>query len=129
MQGETTNFPNEMHTIEDFQAFHRWLDAQKGFATDIFLNMTMLSGEIGEVAQVLKQVYFMIDPAHTDQEVKTLEEALTIHRENLGQELADCLAYIFKLANYTGVDLQQAYLEKMAKNLHRTWKYKAEKEA
>ena len=116
-------FPNNMHTIRDFQAFHRWLDEQKGFNTDIFLNMTLLSGEVGEVAQVLKRVYMMIDPGHNEGEIKTLPEALAEHRESLGQELADCLAYIFKLANYTGVDLQDAYLKKMEKNMHRTWKY------
>lgn len=117
-------FPNGMRTIEDFQEFHRWLDEQKGFSGDIYLNMVLLSGEVGEVAQVLKRVHHMQDPQRNDGETKTLEEALDIHREDIGQELADCLAYIFKLANYTGVDLQRAYLEKMEKNLERTWKYK-----
>ncbi len=117
-------FPNEMRTIQDFQEFHRWLDEQKGFSGDIALNMMLLSSEIGEVAQVLKRVHHMQDPQLNDGETKTLEDALDIHREDIGQELADCLAYIFKLANYTGVDLQQAYLEKMEKNLERTWKYK-----
>jgi len=120
---EQTSFPNEMHTIRDFQAFHRWLDEKNGFNTNLFLNMMLLSGEVGEVAQVLKKVHFMVDPGRNDQEVKTLEEALAEQRENMGQELADCLAYIFKMANYTGVDLQQAYLTKMRKNLDRTWKY------
>jgi NTP pyrophosphatase (non-canonical NTP hydrolase) len=84
----------------------------------------LLSGEVGEVAQVLKKVHHMQDPRRTESEVQTLEEALTAHRDDIGQELADCLAYIFKLANYTGVDLQRAYLAKMKKNLDRTWKYK-----
>src|SRR5581483_11371034 len=117
-------FPNEMRTIEDFQEFHRWLDEQKSFNGDIALNMMLLSGEVGELAQVLKKVHHMQDPQRNDGETKTLEEALAVHREDIGQELADCLAYIFKLANYTGVDLQQAYLTKMEKNLERTWKYK-----
>jgi NTP pyrophosphatase (non-canonical NTP hydrolase) len=117
-------FPNEMRTMQDFQEFHRWLDEQKGFSDDVFLNMMLLSGEIGEVAQVLKKVHHMQDPRRNEGEVQTLEEALAAHRDDIGQELADCLAYIFKLANYTGVDLQQAYLAKMEKNLDRTWKYK-----
>jgi NTP pyrophosphatase (non-canonical NTP hydrolase) len=117
------HFPNDMRTIHDFQAFHRWLDEQKGFNTDLFLNMMLLSGEVGEVAQVLKQVHFMIDPSRNEGEIKPLAEALAEQRHNLGQELADCLAYIFKLANYTGVDLEKAYLEKMTINIDRTWKY------
>ncbi len=116
-------FPNEMHTMQDFQEFHRWLDEQKGFSDDVFLNMMLLSGEVGEVAQVLKKVHYMQNPRRNEGEIRTLAEALAAHREDIGQELADCLAYIFKLANYTGVDLQQAYLAKMEKNLERTWKY------
>jgi NTP pyrophosphatase (non-canonical NTP hydrolase) len=124
LEEDSAMFPNEMRTIQDFQAFHRWLDEQKGFSGDINLNMVLLSGEVGEVAQVLKRVNHMQDPQRNDGETKTLEEALDIQREDIGQELADCLAYIFKLANYTGVDLQRAYLAKMEKNLERTWKYK-----
>src|SRR5882724_281358 len=120
---DNTEFPNEMRTIEDFQEFHRWLDTKNDFNMDIFLNMVLLSGEIGEVAQELKKVHFMVSPDRNKQgEAIPLEEALNIQRENIGQELADCLAYIFKLANYTGVDLQEAYLKKMRKNIDRTWK-------
>jgi NTP pyrophosphatase (non-canonical NTP hydrolase) len=35
--------------------------------------------------------------------------------------MADVLAYLLKLANYTGVDLEAAYLEKMAINRQRIW--------
>jgi len=121
---EKTEFPNAMRTIEDFQEFHRWLDAKNDFNTDLFLNMMLLSGEVGEVAQVLKKVHFMVSPRRNEEgKAVPLEEALAEQREQIGQELADCLAYIFKLANYTGVDLQEAYLKKMRKNLDRTWKY------
>lgn len=121
---EQSPFPGEMQTLQDFQAFHRWLDEKNAFDQDIFFNMMLLSGEVGEVAQVLKKVHFMITPQRSgEDQVKTLEEALTMQREEIGQELADCLAYIIKLANYTGVDLQAAYLQKMRKNLERVWKY------
>lgn len=120
---ENSAFPGDMHTIQDFQAFHQWLDEQKAFDQNIFFNMMLLSGEVGEVAQVLKKVHHMTLPERNDNgNVKTLEEALATQREEIGQELADCLAYLFKLANYTGVDLQEAYLKKMEKNLMRTWK-------
>jgi NTP pyrophosphatase (non-canonical NTP hydrolase) len=32
------------------------------------------------------------------------------------------LAYVIKLANYAGVDLEAAYLEKMRTNADRTWR-------
>ena len=116
-------FPNEMRTIEDFQAFHRWLDERNHFSTEIPLNMMLLSGEVGELAQVIKKVHFMM--SRNDGESVTLEDALAAYRESIGQELADCLAYVFKIANYTGVDLQKAYVEKMEQNLDRTWKHES----
>lgn len=120
-----TRFPNEMRTIQDFQAFHRWLDEQKNFDTDILLNMVLLTSEVGEVAEVLRKIRRHTKQAQRElepsQEQIAMQAALSEYREDLGQELADCIAYIFKLANYTGIDLQEAYLQKMAKNLDRSW--------
>jgi len=31
------------------------------------------------------------------------------------------LAYLLKLASYTGIDLEEAYLEKMRTNVGRNW--------
>jgi NTP pyrophosphatase (non-canonical NTP hydrolase) len=115
-------FPNEMQTIQDFQAFHRWFDQKNNFDPDILFNMVLLSGEVGEVAQVLKKIRRkarLLQGEHEPEEAMAL--ALSEYRENLGHELADCLAYLFKLANYAGIDLQEAYLRKMAENLDRTW--------
>jgi deoxyguanosine kinase len=69
-----------------------------------------------------------------DGQLKLLEDGRlstfqTFHREldaaisvepDLRDELADLLAYTLKLANYVGIDLEQAYLEKMQKNI-RAW--------
>jgi len=42
-----------------------------------------------------------------------LAEAIATHRPALREELADLLAQLLKLANDTGIDLEQAYLDKM----------------
>lgn len=119
---DNTDFPNQMRTIEDFQEFHRWLDAKNKFNRDLYFNMMLLSEEVGEVAQELKKVHYMVSPDDNEEDnAVSLEVALKEQCENIGQELADCLAYIFKLANYTGVSLQEAYLKKMRKNINRTW--------
>lgn len=115
-------FPNPMRTIADFQAFHRWLDAQKGWGPDLKLNMVLLTGEVGEVANELRNIFWrqsLLEP-----ELGTAaawEAALAEYRENLGFELADCLAYIFKIANNAGIDLEAAYKAKMARNVQRQW--------
>lgn len=115
-------FPNEMKSIPDFQAFHRWLDEQKGWSQDLMLNMVLLTGEIGEVANELRKVHWRANLLEGEMgRDKAWSAALDEYRHDLGFELADCLAYIFKLANNTGIDLQAAYLAKMAKNVERQW--------
>ena len=107
---------HERPTLADFQVFHRWLDAEKGFDQDPFRNVAYLSGEIGEVVQALRDYLRAVDaPKGAD------EEAVAEARGQMGQELADCLAYIVKLANLTGIDLQAAYVAKMKQNTTRDW--------
>jgi NTP pyrophosphatase (non-canonical NTP hydrolase) len=118
-------FPNDMRTIEDYQAFHRWLDEQKTFDQDIFFNMVLLMGEVGEVAEVLRQARRKATLLRNEQGAgpeEAMNAALSEYREELGSELADCLAYICKLANYSGIDLQDSYLRKMLKNIDRNWR-------
>jgi NTP pyrophosphatase (non-canonical NTP hydrolase) len=96
--------------IRELQAFHEALDREKGFGADMLRNVAYLSEEIGEVVSAIRDIEKAEAPS-------ALDEA----RLHLGEELADCLAYILKLANYGGIDLQDAYLRKMERNLSRTW--------
>jgi len=74
------------------------------------LSNTLLSEGIGEVVGAIRGFKKADEPS-------ALEEA----RAHLGKELADCLAYILKLANYGDIDLQEAYMRKMERNLNRIW--------
>ena len=97
--------------LRDLQAFHESLDREKEFDLDMLRNVAYLSEEIGEVVHAIRV-------SQKSEGSAALESA----REHLGEELADCLAYILKLANYGGVDLQEAYVHKMTQNLDRTWR-------
>jgi NTP pyrophosphatase (non-canonical NTP hydrolase) len=96
--------------IDDLQAFHVALDEEKGFDRDMIRNIAYLVGELGEVVHAARRFQRQVGQP-------TESEA----REHLGEELADCLAYLLKLANYADIDLQAAYVEKMRRNLSRTW--------
>ncbi|UCC52300.1 MAG: deoxynucleoside kinase [Anaerolineaceae bacterium] len=106
-----------------YQQFHRQLDDAKDFDPDLFFNYILLSEEMGEIAKELVKVWgdgkrlagngLSPDEAH--------QEAISKHRADLRSELADLLAYVLKLANYSGIDLEQAYLDKMRQNLGREW--------
>jgi deoxyguanosine kinase len=111
------------HSLTDFQNFHLSLDAEKGFDPDPFLNFIGLSEEVGELATSLKMLWLH----QTRQQKLGLSEeqahqaALREHRAAIQDELADCLAYLLKLSNYAGIDLEAAYLNKMQINAQRQW--------
>jgi deoxyadenosine/deoxycytidine kinase/NTP pyrophosphatase (non-canonical NTP hydrolase) len=112
-----------LHTLSDFQQFHVSLDAEKGFDPDPFLNFIGLSEELGELARGLKQMWLRQGRLRDAgaEIIQAQSRALDEHRERIQEELADCLAYLLKLSNYAGIDLEDAYLHKMAVNAQRRW--------
>ena len=110
-RSQVIRFPaSDQLTVRDLQAFHRDLDQAKGFDLDLFRNLTYLMAELGEAVRAARQL----------ERAEGLSEE-DVARDHLGEELADCLAYILKLANYAGIDLQKCYAGKMKQNLKRTW--------
>lgn len=102
-------------TLRDCQAFHRWLDKEKGFSQDLPVNVMLLVEEVGEVAKEVRR----LQKAQADPQLVVQETEALLH---LREELADCLAFIVKLSNYAGVDLETAYVEKMRRNMVREWR-------
>jgi deoxyguanosine kinase len=110
-------------SLRGYQQFHSQLDQSKEFDPDLFFNYILLSEEVGEVASSLVKIWGegrrLVRNGRDAAEAQ--QEALTTNRDNLGEELADLLAYTLKLANYAGIDLEQAYLDKMRRNINREW--------
>jgi len=105
-------FPSEDPLgLDSIQAFHRELDQLKDFDLDPVRNVAYLAEEVGEVASAVRRLNNSTDGS--DRERLTVE---------LGEELADCLAYLAKLANYADIDLQTEYRKKMQRNLERRWR-------
>ena len=109
--------------LADFQRFHQALDREKGFIADLFFNYIGLTEEVGEIGRVLKQAW-----AKQDQLLPTVgnrqearDRAIEATNASLQEELADALAYLLKIANDAGIDLESAYLSKMGHNWRRTW--------
>ncbi|MEW5942092.1 MAG: MazG nucleotide pyrophosphohydrolase domain-containing protein [Chloroflexota bacterium] len=96
--------------LRDLQAFHKELDEEKRFDQDVFRNIAYLTGEVGELVVAIRMLRKATDAS----------EQLNA-RNHVGDELADCLAYVVKLANYVEIDLHDAYVNKMRRNLNRDW--------
>lgn len=109
--------------LAGYQQFHKYLDDSKGFDPDLYFNYILLTEELGEVASLLVRIRREARAlaASGRQQNDAHQEALAKYRGELRGELADLLAYTLKLANYTGIELEQAYQEKMRSNISREW--------
>lgn len=103
-------FAQGRRRLADFQRWHQVLDEEKGFLRDIYFNFICLTEEVGELGAVLAKNW-----------AAQARGGRGAGQDALREELADCLAYLLKLANYAGVDLETAYLEKMQINKNREW--------
>ena len=107
-----TNLPTDGPlSLRAVQAFHSDLDQRKGFDLDLVRNVAYLTEELGEVASAARRLQHSTNEEERKRLVATL-----------GEELADCLAYLAKLANYAAIDLEQHYRDKMGRNLDRHWR-------
>ncbi len=115
--------PLDNGRLPTYQQFHRQLDQIKNFETDPFISYLLLAEEMGELATEMVKVWREVKGLEGDgrSPAEAQQEALAKHRAALKGELADLLAYILKIANYTGIDLEQAYVEKMKQNIGRQW--------
>ncbi|SDX66743.1 MazG nucleotide pyrophosphohydrolase domain-containing protein [Paenibacillus sp. CF384] len=95
-----------MNTAE-FQQYVKEWSALQGFdQSSMEQRMLFLMTEVGELAKEVLSVSY-----HPDAERKA----------NLGHEMYDVVWNIFDLANMLGIDLEQAFKEKMQINNTRTW--------
>lgn len=89
--------------------------------TDVYFNFICLQEELGELAAELKAIWTETANRGVDQ-----NQAVARRLPALKSELAECLAYLLKLSNYLGIDLEEAYLGKMQTNGGRTWRNRDE---
>jgi deoxyadenosine/deoxycytidine kinase/NTP pyrophosphatase (non-canonical NTP hydrolase) len=116
--------PDRRRTLPEYQQFHIELDKEKGFITDLYFNYLCLSEEMGELGSELAQLWreetqFRLQGHSTE---NARREAIAKQKDALESEMADCMAYLLKLANYAGIDLEAAYREKMVTNRSRNWR-------
>jgi deoxyguanosine kinase len=101
--------------VAAFQQFHRDLDSTNGYKADLFWKYLLLVEEVGELSTQLQKIWIDSRKNSTNGNLtnQSVDAAIEKHRAILRDELADLLAHILSLANDTGIDLEQAYLDKM----------------
>jgi len=103
----TVAFKTFLMTIsESQQMVDQWI-AQHGVRYfNVLTNMTILTEEIGELARVVARIYGEQSPKPNE-------------KLNLSEEMADVLWVLICLANQTGVNLEEAFLQTITKKTNR----------
>jgi len=107
--------------LGDFQRWHLALDREKGLLSDLYFNFLCLTEEVGDLGATLKGVWVAQEELYKKMgnRREALDRAIQERLPELRHELADCLAFLLRLANYTGVDLEEACLDEMKENKRR----------
>jgi deoxyguanosine kinase len=105
--------------VATFQQLHRQMDSSNGLEADMFFHYMLLAEEVGEVAANLIRIWTerKRETAAGLSDAEARELAITRNRAVMRDELADLLAHILRIANDMGIDLEQAYLDKMRLSL------------
>jgi NTP pyrophosphatase (non-canonical NTP hydrolase) len=93
--------------IHELETLHGWLKL------DLVHNCFLMGEEVGEVFKAVRRYEKLFDEGKST----PTPEA----RAQVGEELVDVFNYLLAIANRVGVDLEQAFREKNAKNQQRTW--------
>jgi NTP pyrophosphatase (non-canonical NTP hydrolase) len=93
--------------IHELEALHGWLKV------DLVHNCFLMGEEVGELFKAVRRYNKLFDEGGTT----PTEEA----RAELAEELVDVFNYLLAIANRTGVDLEEAFRQKNARNQTRTW--------
>jgi NTP pyrophosphatase (non-canonical NTP hydrolase) len=94
-------------TIKEAQnKVDQWIEKYGVRYFDELTNLAVLTEEVGELAKIMSRRY-------GDQSFKQGDE------DNLEEELSDVLFVLFCIANQTGVDLNEAFLNNLKKKTNR----------
>lgn len=111
---------NQKQALSDYQRFQVELDKTEEFITDIYFHYLCLSEQVGGLGSELAKLW-QTEARQAQKgkaEEKARQDALKEQRTTIQSELAASMAYLLKMANCVGVDLEKAYLERVKSSNH-----------
>lgn len=85
-------------------------------------NYMLLTTEVAEVAEEFRKALNMVYKEAEDgmDPDVAFARAKSLVQKDVGKELADCIAYICKFANFFEIDLEETFYKKMEEVKHRS---------
>ncbi|WP_264740168.1 MazG nucleotide pyrophosphohydrolase domain-containing protein [Cytobacillus firmus] len=104
--------------MREYQKEMGWEISNENYARSrdsLLNNYMLLTTEVAEVAEELRMAFNLVreyaeEGMDEDQAFQLASEQV---KEDLGKELADCLAYLIKFYNFFGIDLEESFYGKM----------------
>lgn len=111
--------------MKEVQAFAKQYQKEMGWSIEdsdyeknrasLLNNYMLLTTEVAEIAEELRKAfnltYNYVQSGMEEEEAFRL--AAETVKEDIGKEMADCLAYIMKFANFFDIDLEESFYDKM----------------
>ncbi|MBX9975786.1 MazG nucleotide pyrophosphohydrolase domain-containing protein [Cytobacillus firmus] len=104
--------------MREYQKEMGWEISNENYARSrdsLLNNYMLLTTEVAEVAEELRKAFNLV----REYAEEGMDEDLAFQlasdqvKEDLGKELADCLAYLIKFYNFFGIDLEESFYGKM----------------
>jgi NTP pyrophosphatase (non-canonical NTP hydrolase) len=111
---ERASMKDYQRYIHELEALHGWLKL------DLVHNCFLMGEEVGEVFKAVRRYERLAEERPSTGEAAELPAVAPL-RDELGEELVDVFNFLLAIANRVGVDLEQAFREKNARNQQRSW--------
>jgi NTP pyrophosphatase (non-canonical NTP hydrolase) len=103
---------------KDYQKEMGWEINKESYAKSresLLNNYLLLTTEVAEVAEELRNAFNLTQMKVMEGlgEEEAFVAAKESIKQDMGKELADCLAYLLKFYNYFDIDLEESFYEKM----------------
>jgi deoxyadenosine/deoxycytidine kinase/NTP pyrophosphatase (non-canonical NTP hydrolase) len=107
--------PAQRRRLADFQRWQQAFDRGDATLSDLYFNFMGLTQEVGELGAEMTTIWRQqkVLFQKVGNQPEAMQQAVSECMPHLRTELADCLAYLLKLANNAGIDLEAAFLEKV----------------
>lgn len=105
--------------LKEYQKEMNWEISNENYnesKLSLLNNYMLLTTEVSEIAEEFRAIFNRT--AHLVKEENMSEEEAFVlakegYKQNIGKEIADCIAYLVKFANYLELDLEESFYEKM----------------
>jgi NTP pyrophosphatase (non-canonical NTP hydrolase) len=102
--------------MKEYQLKHNWQIKDNNYKVSkesLLMNHMLLTTEVAEIAEEFRKLFKIVE----ENKNTCIEDSYKIAKkqiqEDLGREIADCIAYLIKFANHFDINMEESFYKKM----------------